>query len=190
MLIAGVVLLISALPVQRTRVSDFETDLFYAVNGLPDLLSVVLETIMQFGNFLIVPVITLGAVVLRRFRLAADLAVAGTSAWLLAKVVKQLVVRGRPAELLSDVIVRGAPGAGHGYVSGHTATAAALAAVITPYLPKRFRKFVWLIAALVGIARMYVGAHLPLDVIGGAAMGWAIGSLVHFLLGPPDPQGA
>jgi glycosyltransferase 2 family protein len=28
-----------------------------------------------------------------------------------------------------------------------------------------------------------VGANLPLDVLGGAAMGWAIGCLVHILLG-------
>ncbi len=32
---------------------------------------------------------------------------------------------------------------------------------------------------------MYVGAHLPLDVVGGAALGWAAGSLVHLLLGAP-----
>jgi undecaprenyl-diphosphatase len=26
----------------------------------------------------------------------------------------------------------------------------------------------------VGIARIYVGAHLPLDVVGGLSLGWAI----------------
>jgi undecaprenyl-diphosphatase len=35
---------------------------------------------------------------------------------------------------------------------------------------------------------MYVGAHLPYDVIGGAALGWAAGSLVLFVLGAPDPR--
>jgi undecaprenyl-diphosphatase len=122
--------------------------------------------------------------------MALDIVFAGTSAWLLAKLVKQLVIRGRPAELLTDVVLRGTPGTGHGYVSGHAATAAAIAAVVTPYLPKRFRIAVWVVAILVGIARIYVGAHLPLDVVGGAAMGWAIGSLVHFLFGPPDPKPA
>jgi len=38
---------------------------------------------------------------------------------------------------------------------------------------------------VVCLARMYVGAHLPLDVLGGAALGWAAGSLVHLLLGAP-----
>jgi hypothetical protein len=30
-----------------------------------------------------------------------------------------------------------------------------------------------------------VGAHLPFDVVGGAALGWAAGSLIHLLLGAP-----
>ena len=35
------------------------------------------------------------------------------------------------------------------------------------------------------IGRMYVGAHLPMDVIGGAALGWAVGAFVHLIWGAP-----
>jgi undecaprenyl-diphosphatase len=35
---------------------------------------------------------------------------------------------------------------------------------------------------------MYVGAHLPLDVLGGAALGWAAGALTHLVLGAPNPR--
>jgi len=41
---------------------------------------------------------------------------------------------------------------------------------------------------MVCLARMYVGSHLPFDVVGGAALGWAAGSLVLFVLGAPDPR--
>jgi undecaprenyl-diphosphatase len=186
--IATVVLLISTLPINSARVGDVESDVFYAINGLPGFLAPVLETIMQAGNFLFVPLAAALALAFRRFRLSVDLILAGTTAWLLAKVVKNIFVRGRPADLLNDVVLRGTPGTGHGYVSGHTAVAAALAAVIAPYLPRKLQWAVWIVAIIVGFSRMYVGAHLPLDVLGGGAMGWAIGSLVHFLLGPPDRE--
>jgi undecaprenyl-diphosphatase len=32
---------------------------------------------------------------------------------------------------------------------------------------------------------VYVGVRWPLDVIGGAAIGWAVGAAVHLLLGAP-----
>jgi membrane-associated phospholipid phosphatase len=38
------------------------------------------------------------------------------------------------------------------------------------------RPVAWSTAATVGAARVYVGAHLPLDVVGGAALGVAAGS--------------
>ena len=31
-------------------------------------------------------------------------------------------------------------------------------------------------AITTGVARMYVGAHLPLDIVGGAGLGLAVGS--------------
>lgn len=38
---------------------------------------------------------------------------------------------------------------------------------------------------LVGVARIYIGAHFPIDVIGGAALGWAVGAAVHLAVGAP-----
>jgi membrane-associated phospholipid phosphatase len=36
-------------------------------------------------------------------------------------------------------------------------------------------------------ARMFVGAHFPLDVIGGIALGWSVGAVVNLELGTPSP---
>ena len=68
-------------------------------------------------------------------------------------------------------------------MSGHAILVAALATVITPYLPPRWRPVPWVLVALVMIGRVYVGAHNPLDVICGAALGVAVGAAINIALG-------
>ena len=41
------------------------------------------------------------------------------------------------------------------------------------------------LAIVVPINRMYVGAHLPLDLVGGAALGVTVASAVNLLIGVP-----
>lgn len=183
--VATVILVLTALPVERDTITDAEVAVFRWFNELPGALEPFLETVMQLGAFFAVPAVAVAAVVLtRRMRRGIDLFLAGAIAWGVAKVIKEAVERGRPAALLQEVTLRGEAGAGFGFVSGHSAVAAALATVAAFYLPMRGKVAVWTLAAMVGIARMYVGVHLPLDVAGGLAMGWAIGSLVHFVLLP------
>ena len=38
------------------------------------------------------------------------------------------------------------------------------------------------LAATVAFTRIYFGAHFPLDVLGGAALGVAIGASVHLVM--------
>ena len=96
-------------------------------------------------------------------------------AWGAAKVVKNVIERGRPAELLSDVEVREAGIHGQGYVSGHAAVAFAVATVSAGLLPRDRRWAPFALASVVALTRVYYGAHLPLDVIGGGGLGVVCG---------------
>ena len=117
--------------------------------------------------------------------MARDLAVSGGLAYLVAGFVKSVVGRERPGGLPVGAVLHEGPITGLGFISGHSAVAAALATAAAPYLSRRGRRIVWTLAWAVALSRVYVGAHLPLDVVGGIAAGWAIGSLVHWVFGVP-----
>jgi membrane-associated phospholipid phosphatase len=178
-------LVLVAQSVDPARVSGAEAAVLRVVNGTTVLPFVVVWPVMQLGNVLVVPAATLLAAVFRRWRLALELLVAGAGTYVVAKVVKGIWPRGRPAGLLSDVVIRGAAAQGRGFVSGHAATLTALAVVAWPWLGRRGRIAVAAVVVVVCLARVYVGAHLPLDVVGGAALGLAVGGLVRLLFGRP-----
>lgn len=182
-LLALVVVTLSAIP---RDVSAVETALFDIVNGLPDAMEWPLWTLMQLGAAAAVPVMALLALLgWRRLRPAMDLLVAGTLAWLLARLMKDMLGRGRPASFFEDVNLRVSVGIGDeglGFPSGHVAVAFALAVVSFPYLSPRWRVVTIVLAAAVALGRLYFGAHLPLDVLGGLALGIAIAASVHLVM--------
>lgn len=183
--IAVLVLVVSAVFIHHDRVGVLETNVFRVFNDLPAALLPVLWVVMQAGNFIAIPVAAVVVAATRRYRLATEILLAGIGVWLLAKEVKNLIPRGRPASLLSDVHIHGAAAGGRGFLSGHAAVAAAIVTLISPYLGRRTRRALLLVVVTVCVARMYVGAHLPLDVIAGAALGWGAASAIHLLLGTP-----
>ena len=174
---------LAVLPVRRDRVSRTERAVFMAVNGLPDGLHPALWLVMQSGALGAVPVTAAAAAALGRPRLAARLAASGTTTYVLAKGIKSVVRRGRPGQLLPDVRVRGDEAGGPGFVSGHAGVSMSLVATLIPGTGLLLGRALRVVPALVGLGRMYVGAHLPLDVAGGAAFGRAVSVVVDYLAG-------
>ncbi len=166
-------LLATAGAVHRDRVSVTEARAFRAVNGLPDALYPPAWVIMQLGAFGAVPAAAAAAWRAGDGELAARLLLGGTGAWAMAKLVKQVVRRPRPSDLLPGIHGRGRDAAGLGYLSGHAAVAVALGAAALPRLGPAARGLTLTAIPLVGLTRLYVGAHLPLDIAGGAALGLA-----------------
>jgi undecaprenyl-diphosphatase len=106
---------------------------------------------------------------------ALRVGIAAGGGWQLAKAVKRLVPRERPTRVLTDVVLRDGDPDGRGFVSGHATVAMALAVSVGPLVDARTRTVLLGAATTAGLARVHVGAHLPLDVVGGLALGmwWA-----------------
>jgi undecaprenyl-diphosphatase len=171
-------LLVTALAVRRDRVSPSEAGVFRAVNGLPDAVHAPAWAIMQLGTLGAAPA-TAGAAWLAGDReLAGRLLASGVGTWALSKLVKQMVRRPRPAALLAGTRRRGREAAGLGYLSGHAGVAVALGAAALPRLGPSGRALAVTAVPAVSLTRVYVGAHLPLDIAGGAALGLAVEALV------------
>lgn len=164
----------TALLVRRDRVGRRETRVFRAVNDLPDALFAPAWIVMQLGNLGAAPAAAGAALAAHERRLATRLLVGGTASWALSKVVKKGIRRPRPAFLLPDAHRRGQDAAGLGYLSGHAAVVVALGLAALPRLRGPSRAAVLAAIPTVGLCRIYVGAHLPLDVLGGAALGLAV----------------
>ncbi len=178
----GVGTLVGTAALARRPISRTEVLAFRAVNDLPEAGYPAVWLPMQYGTFGTVPASAVLAFARNRPRLALAMGVGGTTAWLSAKALKRIIGRERPAGVIGDVRLRGVEEGDLGFPSGHAAVSAALTVVALPSVTGGWR---WSLAALSGfvpLARMYVGAHLPLDVVGGSALGLAIGSAVNLLI--------
>ncbi len=125
----------------------------------------------------------------RRFALSALAAI--VAGGLLVLLIKCLSAEPRPYQVLAAVRVTGIVERSPAFPSGH-----AEQAFLTAYLLVSYYLFRWYIqaalyslAAYVCLGRIYVGAHLPSDVLAGALIGLLFGVLwVHTSLWPGARQ--
>jgi membrane-associated phospholipid phosphatase len=168
-----------------------DNQLFLAVNGLgdgPEWLYQAFDPHTRNYIVLFIATLVAAAAVLRRPRYVIGTAVSVLLAAYLAgaalEVVKLFVERARPEEVLgAEVLLSEGRSWSHlaSYPSGHlmvTAAMAAAAAGAVPLLRHPLLAYVGVIA----VTRVLFGAHFPIDVVVGAALGYELGMFTTSLL--------
>ena len=116
----------------------------------------------------------------RKFYLFAEGALAVILArGILTEIIRFFYYHPRPFEIYGFVPL--IPESGASFPSGHMTFFFALAMAVW-YADRKWGVWYFVLAALMGIARIYVGVHWPLDILGGVVIGIASGAFIHWLL--------
>lgn len=158
-----------------------EKSLFAWIYGWPGWLTLLFYSFSLLGSAWLFIIVSAIIWFTKKRSYALDIMAAGIVTYLSVQVLKWLIDRPRPFELYGDIVHREVFVTGLGYPSGHTAIATVLGFLILPHLPQRLRWIVpvWIIG--VGLSRVYLGVHLPLDVLGGFLLGLIIAKGIKYL---------
>jgi len=185
--LAGLALTVAAsLGALDGAVSDAEQAVFRWINELPGWLERPMWALQLLGVLITPIAVAVVALILRQWRLALALVLLAPLKLVAERqVLKALVERQRPGQTEPGAILRGVPPAGLSFPSGHAIIAVGMVVLLWPYLGRTGRVIAVLLAVAVGVARVYLGAHNPLDVVAGAGLGLLLGGLLTLLVGVP-----
>ncbi len=181
--IAGVALFLLSALVASRGTSPLEVYSFRFFNSIGEPARYPFIIISLFGTLGSIFIVSVILAIKRLYGEAAKVLIGATSAYIIAYSLKLLSFRARPYAFLDDVYIRENAMATYGFPSGHAAVVTVLAMTAYQFLPKRWHKPVTIMAVLVMISRLYLGVHLPADLVGGFSIGLICGGLVNFVLG-------
>lgn len=117
--------------------------------------------------------------VLGRRGLAVEIVLGTLTLWLMVEAIKLLSSRARPYLALDGSRVVGMREMGNSFPSGHTSQIFFLITLFAHHFQPGTAGLaaLYAVAVLVGITRIYVGAHYPRDVIAGVVLGSVWGLL-------------
>lgn len=94
-------------------------------------------------------------------------------------LLKNLVARTRPYEVITGLQLLIEKQSDFSFPSGHTGSSFAAAVILYRELPKKWGIPALVLAVLIGFSRLYLGVHYPTDVICGALIGSLIAVTVR-----------
>jgi uncharacterized membrane protein YbhN (UPF0104 family) len=187
LVIAAAVVVLCSLVARVQVVNPVEVAIFDQFAQIPAASITVWRVLTWAGSWAGIAAVAAVALYFKRIRLGLQCAGAGVLAWGLVRVIDGLVGgRPVPAELLGAPGVRLPDPAGFAFPAPHAAVAAAMVAVIAPFLLKAtYRGAAWAVVVLVAAADVYLGISLPSGAFAAVALGWGIGAFFHLVWGAP-----
>jgi undecaprenyl-diphosphatase len=182
-IVFGILLFVLGALVANGGSGPFETALFNTLNHLPDIFLPVFLLLSVFGTIGFAVLVSIYGLFKKRYIFALKIFIAGVGAYAIAYGLKLLDIRARPQALFDVANIRESAIETNGYPSGHVAVATALAIILYQYTPSKYHKYITLTVVGVALSRMYLGVHLPADLLGGFALGLIVGSVVCLALG-------
>jgi undecaprenyl-diphosphatase len=166
----------------------WDESLFRSLNDVPAAVASVLTPLSHLflpAGIVVVIVLAASYVVAwnRSVMPVAAGAAAAAAAWALANLAKVIANRPRPYEVVAGAVLRQQPAHGTSFPSSHTAITVAVVIALVPFLPRALAGVAIAYAVLVGWSRVYLGVHYPLDILGGAGIGIAVGGAILLALG-------
>lgn len=182
LLLASVLLLAGSTYVALGHALEgWELAAFHIINGWPDALRLLFLVVTVAPESLwIGVVVVLVTFLLKLYRVAWQVAAATVAGYVLTFIGKEVVERERPLGLISDAHVR-VHETSMGFPSGHTMMITVAVLTLWPYLPRGWRWLVALLIPAMGLSRVYLGVHSPLDVVGGFAVGAGVVATMRVL---------
>ena len=104
-------------------------------------------------------------------------------------LLKNLVARIRPYDMMDTLIPLVNKPTDYSFPSGHSGCAFAVAGVYVRNLPKRAGIPLLILAILIALSRLYVGVHYPTDVLAGLIIGVALSYLAEWVVTSWEKRG-
>ncbi len=166
-----ILFVLTALIAHKHTFGGVELSIFRHINDWPDTLRPFFLAVTVAPESLWIGAGTVIILfVLKMYRAVWQLAAAIFCGYALALIGKHFIGRPRPTGFLGDAHIRVAE-TGMGFPSGHTMIVTIIVLTLWPYLPKGWRWLTLVFIPLMGLSRIYLGVHAPLDIVGGFALG-------------------
>ena len=136
----------------------------------------------QLAALWAVGLLVVTVLLLRRWRLARDLAVAAATAWVLGRLMAFLVHDDGLWQAFKVTFdLTGAPR----FPMVRLSVAVATVLVASPHLARPTRRFGEGLVALLALSSLYLSRGFPTDLIAAIVLGWGVAHLVEWIFGTP-----